>query len=53
MSIKSFEDLQVWQMAMELVVDCYRAPEGFPRDERFGLTSQLRRAAVSIPANIA
>ena len=53
MTIKSYEDLQVWQLAMDLVVECYRVSEGFPRDERFGLTSQLRRAAVSIPANIA
>ena len=53
MSIKSYEDLQVWQVAMDLVVDCYWATDGFPRDERFGITSQLRRAAVQIPANIA
>ena len=53
MSIKSYEDLQVWQMAIDLVVECYRATEDFPLDERFGLTGQLRRAAVSIPANIA
>jgi len=53
MSIKSYEDLQVWQLAMDLVVERYRVTEGFPLDERFGITSQLRRAAVSIPANIA
>ena len=53
MSIKSYEDLQVWTLAMDLVVECYRVTEGFPRDERFGITSQLRRAAVQIPANIA
>ena len=48
----SFRDLKVWQKAMLLVEDVYRASKQFPRDERFGLTSQLRRAAVSIPSNI-
>ena len=49
----SFRDLEVWQQAMDLVVECYRLSEAFPKDERYGLTSQLRRAAVSIPSNIA
>jgi four helix bundle protein len=48
----SFRDLEVWQEAMRLVEDIYRASKAFPRDERFGLTAQIRRAAVSIPSNI-
>lgn len=52
-TIQSFRDLQVWQRSMELTVAVYRLTEGFPRGEVFGLTSQLRRSAVSIPSNIA
>ena len=48
----SFRDLDVWREAMLLVQDVYMASRQFPADERFGLTSQLRRAAVSIPSNI-
>jgi four helix bundle protein len=48
----SFRDLQVWQRSMDLVEDVYKATKLFPRDERFGLTAQIRRAAVSIPSNI-
>jgi four helix bundle protein len=48
----SFRDLEVWQQAMLLVEDVYRLSRRFPPDERFGLTAQLRRAAVSIPSNI-
>lgn len=48
----SFRDLNVWQEAMLLVEDVYRLSRHFPSDERFGLTSQVRRAAVSIPSNI-
>ena len=51
--IESYKDLQVWRTGMDLAVDAYRLTEGFPREEQFGLTSQIRRAAVSIPANIA
>ena len=50
---KDFRDLIVWQKAMEMVTDIYRATQSFPSEERFGLTSQLRRAAVSVPSNIA
>jgi len=50
---KTFEDLKVWQKAHQLVIKIYRLSKGFPKDERFGLTSQLRRAAVSVPANLA
>src|SRR5205814_6833569 len=48
----SFRDLEVWQEAMLLVEDVYRLSRNFPADERFGLTAQLRRAAISIPSNI-
>lgn len=49
----SYRDLRVWQHAMRLVTEVYRQTRQFPADERFGLTSQMRRAAVSIPSNIA
>jgi len=49
---KSFKDLLVWQKAHELVMEAYKISKTFPQDERFGLVSQMRRAAVSIPANI-
>lgn len=48
-----FEDLIVWQKAHVLVLAVYRASKAFPRDETYGLVSQVRRAAVSVPANIA
>ena len=50
---KTFEDLIVWQKAHEFVLAVYGFTEGFPKSEIYGLTSQLRRAAVSIAANIA
>ena len=50
---KSYRDLLVWQKAMDLVVACYKITEYFPRREIYGLSSQLQRAAISIPANIA
>jgi four helix bundle protein len=50
---KSFEQLIVWQKAHQFVLVVYRFTDNFPRSEIYGLTSQLRRAAVSIPANIA
>ncbi len=50
---QSFEDLRVWQNAMNFVSSIYRASKTFPREEMYGLTSQLRRAAMSIPNNIA
>ena len=49
----SFQDLRIWQESMELTVEIYRATSGFPRHETFGLISQMRRAAVSVPSNIA
>ena len=51
--MRPHERLYVWKKAIEFVVAVYRATDSFPRDERFGLTSQLRRATVSISANIA
>jgi four helix bundle protein len=53
MGVDSHRDLIVWKKAIELVVSCYRITATFPRTEQYGLTSQLQRAAVSIPANIA
>jgi four helix bundle protein len=52
-SIKSYQDLDVWKLSVDLVEDCYRATAAFPKEEIYGMTSQIRRAAVSIPANIA
>jgi four helix bundle protein len=52
-AFQSYRDLVVWQVAMSLAEDCYRVTRDFPREEMFGLTSQIRRAAASIPANIA
>lgn len=49
----SYRDLQVWQKAMELVQLIYQITQSFPADERFGLVSQMQRAAVSVPSNIA
>jgi four helix bundle protein len=51
--VKRYEDLVVWQKAYELVLLIYRVTQAFPADERFGLTQQMRRAAVSIVSNIA
>jgi four helix bundle protein len=51
--IRSHRDLVVWQKAMNLVVAVYRATETFPKAETYGLTSQIRRAVTSVPANIA
>jgi four helix bundle protein len=53
MKIDSFEQLKVWQHAHELVLSVYRATAQMPGDQRFGLCSQMQRAAVSVPANIA
>jgi len=50
---KDFQDLIVWQKAHQFVLSIYRLSDNFPKNEMYGLTSQFRRAAVSIPANIA
>ncbi len=51
--IRSYRDLQVWQLGMDLAEACYLLTKRFPKDELFGMTSQIRRAASSVPANIA
>ncbi len=53
MSVKNYRDLRVWQSAMDLVVLVYEISEKFPSKEMYGLTSQIRRAGVSVPSNIA
>ena len=49
----NYKQLKIWNKSIDLVVDIYKATAEFPRDERFGLTSQTQRSAVSIPSNIA
>jgi four helix bundle protein len=51
--LKDFRDLKVWEKAHNLALSIYRVTRAFPKDELYGLTSQIRRASVSIPANIA
>jgi four helix bundle protein len=51
--MQSYKELLAWQQSMELVSSIYRATKLFPREEVYGLTSQLRRSAVSVPSNIA
>ncbi|MFL5462527.1 MAG: four helix bundle protein [Gemmatimonadaceae bacterium] len=53
MRVQSYRDLRVWNLAVELTLEVYRVTEAFPRSEQFGLTAQLRRAAVSVASNIA
>lgn len=53
MAIQSYRDLRVWRDAMILVEQCYRLTRSFPKDEVFGMTAQIRRASVSVAANIA
>jgi four helix bundle protein len=53
MEIRSYKDLMVWQRSMDLVESIYRITEKLPAKERWGLLSQMRRAAVSVPSNIA
>ena len=53
MSIKSYRDLDAWKVAMDLAVSVYNAIGKLPRCERFELASQMRRAAVSVPSNVA
>jgi four helix bundle protein len=51
--MQDFKALQVWQRSHQLALDTYKATKGIPKDELFGLTSQLRRAVTSVPSNIA
>ena len=51
--MKSYKELEVWQKGIELTMMIYKVTQSFPPEEKFGLTSQLRRSAVSIPSNIA
>ncbi len=51
--IRSYRDLRVWRQAMDLAGACYRTTREFPKEELYGITSQMRRAAVSVAANIA
>ena len=53
MPIRSYQDLIAWQKAVDLVEHVYRVTRSFPKDELYGLTSQMRRAAVAVPSNIA
>jgi len=53
MEIQSYRDLVVWQRGMDLAAAVYHLTKAFPREEQFGMTSQMRRAAASVPANIA
>lgn len=53
MPSRRYRDLEVWNLSMDLAVESYRLTNTFPHAERFGITSQIRRAAVSIPCNIA
>ena len=53
MAVKRYQDLMVWQRAMDLAESTYRMTNAMPPEERFGLTSQLRAAAVSVPSNLA
>ena len=51
--MKKFKGLKIWQEGIEIVTNVYQLTSGFPEDEKFGLVSQIRRSAVSIPSNIA
>jgi len=53
MSLRNHKDLTVWKRSFEMVIHLYKTTANFPKDELYGLTSQIRRAAVSIPSNIA
>jgi four helix bundle protein len=52
-NIKTFKNLNVWQKGIELVKELYKITKSFPKEEQYGLSSQIRRAAVSVPSNIA
>lgn len=52
-SIKSYKDLLIWQKGFQIVISTYKLTKGFPQEELYALTSQIKRASVSIPSNIA
>ena len=52
-AVRSYRDLDVWQQSMALVEECYKVTRALPAEERFGLSAQVRRAAASIPSNLA
>ena len=51
--VKLHKDLEIWKRSIDLVIKIYQLTKGFPDDEKFGLTNQMRRASVSVPSNIA
>jgi four helix bundle protein len=51
--MKNFKNLKIWEKGLQLVIDVYQTTNNFPKEELYGLTSQIKRAAVSIPSNIA
>jgi len=51
--LRNYKELKVWQKAYQLCLEVYKITSGFPREERYGLSSQIRRASVSVPSNIA
>jgi four helix bundle protein len=51
--MKSYKDLELWQVSMNFVTEIYKLTKGFPKEELYGLTSQIRRCVISIPSNIA
>jgi len=51
--VKSYRDLVVWQKAVSFVIGIYKTTKSFPKEEKYGITNQIRRAAVSVPSNIA
>jgi four helix bundle protein len=51
--MKNFKELRIWQKGMDIAINCFKLIEGFPKEERFGLSIQITRAGVSIPSNIA
>jgi four helix bundle protein len=51
--LRNYKELKVWQKAYQLCLEVYKITKGFPKEERYGLTSQIRRSAVSVPSNIA
>jgi four helix bundle protein len=53
MKIKNFKDLDIWALGKNIVLETYKITKGFPKEEMYGLTSQMRRTAVSVPSNIA